>query len=189
MKHVPTKKDLHELLLEHVYKGPIINNAHRGDLVEMAVLAALGPPWKYVGLGWHPWDLQRGCGKDRVRIQVKNCARLQLWGETTSPRVQFGWKAKPPAYFKQCYPNKEIENEGWFCEIFVIGYHCNKNRSTADQVDPEQWKYLIIPVCELKPKQSSLSLDKAKTCWPPVKWAGIRAAVDNAIKRNRRKAK
>ena len=40
----------------------------------MMVLAALGGEWRFVGLGWHPWDLQRGQGEDRVRIQVKPSA-------------------------------------------------------------------------------------------------------------------
>ena len=54
---IPTRDDILQMMLTEIYPPGIINNAHRGDLVEMMVLRALGPPWKLVGLGWHPWDL------------------------------------------------------------------------------------------------------------------------------------
>lgn len=81
------KKHIDQMILDRIYAGPIINNSHRGDIVEMMVLDALGTDWKLVGLGWHPWDLQKGTRKSRVRIQVKNCALLQIWGQTELTRV------------------------------------------------------------------------------------------------------
>jgi hypothetical protein len=59
-----------------MYSERILNNAHRGVVVETLVLAALGDGWRHVGLGGHPWDVQRGAGPDRVRIQVRQCAAL-----------------------------------------------------------------------------------------------------------------
>ena len=48
------------MVAENFFSGRILNNAHRGDVVEIIVQSALGADWKFVGLGWHPWDLQRG---------------------------------------------------------------------------------------------------------------------------------
>lgn len=53
----PDRTAIIGMVAEHMYGGRILNNAHRGDVVEMMALAALGPDWEHVGLGWHPWDL------------------------------------------------------------------------------------------------------------------------------------
>ncbi|HPD60809.1 MAG TPA: hypothetical protein PKV48_03500 [Thermodesulfobacteriota bacterium] len=74
------KAHFQQLLIDKFYSGRILNNSHRGELVEMMVLSALGPEWRYVGSGWNPWDLQRGSGRARVRIQVKT-VRLSSFGE------------------------------------------------------------------------------------------------------------
>ena len=51
---IPTRQDILQRMVDYMYSPPIIDNAHRGDVVEMMVLAALGDDWKHVGLGWHP---------------------------------------------------------------------------------------------------------------------------------------
>lgn len=174
------------MVAENMYTAPILNNAHRGDVVEMMVLAALGPEWKFVGLGWHPWDLQRGKGDSRTRIQVKQTAALQLWGQTRTPTLSFGWSSKPPSYFKRDNPDEEIESEGWFCEVFVFGVHQDSNQATADQVDPRQWKFLAIPTCDLRKGTNSMVLTKALKIWPLVSWRELPDAVDDALMKMRR---
>ena len=105
---MPTKDEhkahINDLLISEVYGGPILNNSHRGDIVEMMVWDALGPDWRFVGLGWHPWDLQRGTGPERIRIQIKQCALLQLWGKTKAPTFQFSWSKNAPEYFQRDNP-------------------------------------------------------------------------------------
>lgn len=111
------------MLIENLYSAKILNNSHRGDFVEMLVLDALGHEWRYVGLRWHVWDLQRGEGKVRARIQVKQCAARQLWGKTKRMTFQFPWSDRVPVYIRRDYPHEAIEEEGWFCELFVVGVH------------------------------------------------------------------
>jgi len=176
----PKRSDVISMIAENMYTDRIINNSHRGDVVEMMVLSALGPGWSLVGLGWHPWDLQFGSGLDRVRIQVKQCAALQLWGPTKKLSIQFGWKKKAPDYFFRDNPTEEIEAKGWFCDIFVVGLHLVTDNS-ADQVDPTQWKFLVIPTSDLVPGQNSMTLNRALLRWKPVLWGGIRNAVDYAL--------
>ncbi|TDJ29843.1 MAG: hypothetical protein E2O55_02410 [Gammaproteobacteria bacterium] len=180
---IPSREEVIQLVARTMYSASILNNSHRGDLVEMLVLSALGPEWKFVGLGWHPWDLQRGTRDSRVRIQVKHSAALQLWGKTQRQALSFGWSNEPPSYFEQYNPGEVIESEGWFCEVFVFGIHEQVDANTVDQVDPGQWRFLVIPTCDLRPRTKSMVLTKALETWPPIPWNELRRAVDQAVER------
>lgn len=169
---------LHRMLLEKLYTHRILNNSHRGDFVEMMVLDALGPDWRYVGLGWHIWDLQRGGGAERARIQVKQCAARQLWGKTKRMTCQFPWSDQVPAYIRRDYPNEALEKDGWFCELFVLGVHAVQDEDLCDQTDPSQWQFMVVPSRELKSGQNSMSVSKAKQRWPLLALPGLKSAVE-----------
>ena len=179
---IPSRDTIISMIAKNMYSDRIINNSHRGDVVEMIVLLALDPDWSLVGLGWHPWDLQRGSGKERVRIQVKQSAALQLWGPTKAPALTFGWKKSPPEYFYRDNPNEEIEKEGWFCDLFVFGLHQINDPAIADQVDPSQWSFFVIPKSDLKPMQNSMNLKKALKKWKSISWSEINSSVNEVIK-------
>lgn len=179
----PSREELIQRVAQMMYGQRILNNSHRGDLAEGMVISALDPEWNFVGLGWHPWDLQRGSGPDRIRIQVKQIAALQLWGETKRLTLRFGWKSSPPDYFERDNPNEEIESEGWFCEVFVFGLHLEDDESKVDQADANQWQFLVIPASDLEPPRDSMVLTKALDIWEPVSWAGLSEKVDEAITR------
>ena len=178
---IPTRQDILQRMVDYMYSPPIINNAHRGDVVKMMVLEALGDKWKHVGLGWHPWDLQRGDGQDRVRIQVKQTAAVQLWGNTVQRTLNFGWKPKPPRYFRRDNPGEDIEDEGWFCDFFIFGLHDGTDRARMDQADPMQWSFMVIPTTDLKPKTNSMQLSKARQRWTPVEWQQLRHEVERRL--------
>jgi hypothetical protein len=74
---------------------------------------------------------------------------LKLWGATKRPSITFNWSKKPPSYIARDNPNEEIELEGWFCDIFVVGVHRDSDRATVDQVDPRQWEFLILASVDL----------------------------------------
>jgi len=177
----PSRDHIIQSISDNMYSGRVLNNSHRGDVVEMMVLSALQPEWKFVGLGWHPWDLQRGTHDDRVRIQVKQSAALQLWGPTKRPAISFGWSKKAPGYFVRDNPGERIESEGWFCEIFVVGIHSGTDPQTVDQVDPEQWRFLVIPATDLKKGTNSMVLTKAIDKWNPVGWQDISETVSSVF--------
>ncbi len=179
----PIRDRIIQMVAENMFTPGILNNSHRGDVVEMMVLAALGPEWRFVGLGWHPWDLQRGAGSSRVRIQVKQCAALQLWGATKRPSIRFGWSKNAPSYFSRDNPGEEIELEGWFCDVFVIGVHQNDDPDTVDQVDPGQWRFLIIASIDVPARCNSMTLTKALRKWELLPWTGIKDGVEDAIAR------
>lgn len=179
-----SRSQIVQRVAEQIYGSRILNNAHRGDVVEMMVLAALGDDWKHVGLGWHPWDLQRGHGQDRVRIQVKQTAAMQLWGKTVQRTLSFGWKPNPPSYFKRDNPDEHIENEGWFCDLFIFGLHDETDEARIEQADPRQWSFLVIPTTDLKRRTNSMRLSKARQIWTPIEWQRLRQEVERRIKRS-----
>lgn len=181
----PNRDDIAEMVKSNIYSGRILNNAHRGDVIEMMVLSALGEDWKFVGLGWHPWDLESGSGSERVRIQVKQCAALQLWGPTKKLTISFGWSSKPPSYFERDNPGVPIEAEGWFCEVFVCGVHQEADPAKADQLDPQQWEFLVISTEDLRPKINTMVLNKALRNWPLRKWHELPEAVEAAFANRR----
>jgi len=57
MSEYPTREEVIQSVARTIYGGRILNNSHRGDVVEMMVLKALGPDWDFFALGWPPWDL------------------------------------------------------------------------------------------------------------------------------------
>ncbi len=185
---IPTRDEIIGMVAKEIYGGAILNNSHRGDVVEMMVLHALGPDWKHVGLGWHPWDLQRGKGPERVRIQVRQTAAVQLWGDSKSRSLQFNWKKQAPAYFVRDNPDEEIENEGWFCDLFIFCIHDVIDPVVRDQADPSQWEFIVIPVCDLFAGTRGVVLSKAKKKWRSVKWNDLRSEVENILEmdQNRR---
>jgi hypothetical protein len=178
---VEQRERLHRMLIEKLYSKSILNNSHRGDFVEMMVLDALGPEWKHVGLGWNIWDLQRGDNEDRVRIQVKQCAARQLWGKTKCMIFSFPWSDKVPAFIGRDFPNEAVEKDGWFCELFVVGVHDVEDEAICDQTDPSQWQFLVVPSCELKRRQSSMTLNKAMKRWPLVPLAQLKSTVETKL--------
>jgi len=178
----PSRDEIIRMVAEHYYSSNILNNSHRGDIVEMMVLSALGGEWKLVGLGWHPWDLELRRDNKRYRIQVRQIAALQLWGKTKKYLLSFGWKKKAPDYFFRDHPGEEIEPEGCFCDIFIFGLHLEDDENKADQVDPSQWRFLVIPVKDLKRGLDSMILEKALKRWNPVEWNRLSETVENIIK-------
>lgn len=178
---VPTRAEIVDTVSRLVYGERILNNAHRGDIVEAMVLLALGDGWRHVGLGWHPWDLQFGSGGNRVRVQVNQTAALQLWGNTVRRSLQFEWKPNAPSYFERDNPDEEIENEGWFCDLFIFGIHDETDPYKADQADPAQWNFVVVPVCDLEQGLRSMTLKKATDRWAPVSWNQLQEEVDRKL--------
>lgn len=175
---IPTRTEIVLKVAHELYGDRILNNAHRGDVLEMMVLLALGDGWRHVGLGWHPWDLQYGQGSGRIRIQIKQTAALQLWGTTVRRSLHFGWKPNAPSYFQRDNPGEEIEKEGWFCDLFVFGIHDETDPDKTDQADPAQWKFLVIPACDLKTGLKSMTLKKAMDRWRAVPWSRLNEEVE-----------
>jgi hypothetical protein len=110
-------------LAERLFDRPIMDNRERGQYAEQLVLSALGPGWKSVGEGWHPWDIEGDVGGGRIRIQVRQSAIRQLWQRPKKLKPSFSTEIKDkPKYVERDHPGIVIEPRGRFCEIFVFAW-------------------------------------------------------------------
>ena len=115
------------------------------------VAEALGPSCRIVSGGWAPWDLQIGDDADqfpqRIRIQVKNSARLQTWhsGHSESSRSSFNLTfRRRPEYWEKYNPNYYCEPSGFLCDLFALCFHGVTDRQVVDQKDPAQWVVYLV---------------------------------------------
>lgn len=78
-----TEERIEHRVIKEFLSSNLIDNNLRGYWIEAMVAEALGPNCQCVSGAWHVWDLQFGKSQDeypnRIRIQVKNTARLQTW--------------------------------------------------------------------------------------------------------------
>lgn len=128
-----------------------MENNLRGYWCEAMVAEQLGATCAITSGSWAPWDLQIGkdndCFPDRIRIQVKNSARLQAWhGTHSNPSVaQFNLTYRAlPQYWMRDYPNRPSDAEGFQCDIFLLCFHDSYDTKTADQRDPAQWQVFLL---------------------------------------------
>jgi hypothetical protein len=103
---------------------------------------------------------------------------LQRWGKTKCMTFQFPWSDHAPAYIRRDFPNEALEEDGWFCELFVVGVHAVEEKEACDQTDPSQWQFMVVPSCELNRGQNSMTLSKAIKRWPLLSLAGLKSAVE-----------
>jgi hypothetical protein len=165
--------DYQKIAGDLLFGGATLDNATRGIFLEAVIMCALmrhdevqgiPPRWRHAGIGWGPWDLQRGTGSagDRVRFQVKAKATRQLWEPRTVRPLEYdlGWKnaEKLPGYFDRDFP-KEIygscEVTGHRCDFFLFIWH-GPNLVTGEtarghrQSNPENYDHFIVPSSDLR---------------------------------------
>jgi hypothetical protein len=94
--------DYQKIAGDVLFGADVLDNTTRGNFIEAVTLDALtrhdrfhnvSKRWHHTGLGWGPWDLQRGAAasNDRVRFQLKAKASKQLWPDRARhlPEPQF----------------------------------------------------------------------------------------------------
>lgn len=130
-----------------------MQNNLRGIYCEYMVADALGPACNIVSHSWNAWDLelgdQAGAFPDRIRLQVKNTARLQPWQIGTLERTRCQWslpQRRRPAYFSSYNPGIQCEEYGFLCDAFVLCHHPETDENLVDQSDPAQWWFYVVPV-------------------------------------------
>lgn len=138
-------------MMDGLFSQDLMDNTFRGIWCEYMVAEALGPECKTVGAGWHAWDLQIGENQqdypDRIRIQVKNSARLQPWNKPTLKETncafQLTWR-KRPYYFQEYNKRVPCEPFGFLCDVYVLCWHNEVEH--ADHRDLSQWRFFVVPV-------------------------------------------
>ncbi|MDQ2091036.1 hypothetical protein NO357_14115 [Marimonas arenosa] len=131
-----------------------MDNTIRGLWCEFMLAEALGSECRPTGFAWYPWDLQIGNSRrgfpDRIRIQVKNRARMQSWnmksGQLSDSSFNLTWRRRP-FYFTRDNPGVPCEDEGFLCDLYVLCHHRGEDPATADHREPPQWDFYVLPVC------------------------------------------
>ena len=139
------------------YDRRVMNNVHRGEYLECLVAELLGSGWKLpwtAGHDWAPWDLEHISG---TRVEVKQSAALQSWHDAksvaTSPRFDI---APRTGYWT--LDGSWIHRPGRPADIFLFGWHPERNRSVADHRAPDQWRFFVVPASRLPATQKSIGL-------------------------------
>lgn len=156
---------------------PIMSNVVRGTFVEHLVLTALGPPWAMT-LPWHSWDLSHS---DGWKLEVKQSSAIQAWHTADDSRIgrnqpKFDIRPRNGYWQGQTW----VKRPGRIADIYVFAYHADRNFETADQREPAQWKFFLVPESEL-PVQKSISLSRVIAIRSPVSAEQLRDQCDTLL--------
>lgn len=150
---LPTVEKVQQRLSMEFLGSRLIDNTLRGYWCEAMLAEALGDECRVASHGWHLWDLQFGPDEaefpERIRIQVKNSARLQPWNSKTGKLSEALFKLpfkKRPDYIERDWPGVPCEEYGFHCEVFALCYHPVEDPARADHRDPDQWLVYLLPV-------------------------------------------
>ena len=151
------------------FHGPLLENNLRGYWCEAMVAEALGEQAQIVSFGWYPWDIQigpdTGAFPERIRIQVKNSARVQTWhreGDSkSSSQFNLPYRRKP-SYFDRDMPDVPCEDVGFLCDIFVLCFHPVEDIALADHTNTGQWEFFLVPVAGPNMGITDAELDYAR---------------------------
>lgn len=149
----------------------------RGDVAEDIVDGILAPEWNYVGASGAGWDFENAAG---VRIQLKQSALLQTW-VVAKPKPRF--KIAPQALCWAAVGNEEYKPIAppaptRFADIYIFAYH-GVGGPDADQCDPAQWRFYVVPTAAL-PETQTLPLARARQLSPEYDQHTLLAAVEQA---------
>jgi hypothetical protein len=191
-----------------------LDNAMRGNFIEAVIYdalvkamfpnAKLEKTWYFLGLGWGPWDFQRGDARSgtRVRFQVKVKASQQIWQSPENTRSEFvlGWRQmqRLPKYFDRDFPKDkfgECELSGYRCDFMLLGWHGPRPGQSVGalqtQADPHNYDYFVVPCSELGRDRScalkSIKIEDLYNNWAPTSFSDLPATMNakaDALPRN-----
>lgn len=165
----PTTSIIRRRLVDQFLGSRIMDNALRGYWCEAMVAEALGSGCTIVSAGWHAWDIEIGPSNEvfpkRIRVQVKNSARLQTWnlinGKVSDPVFHLTYRPRP-SYFVRDSVDIPCEDAGFLCDVYILCYHPSDDVAFADHRDPEQWEFYLVPVVGSKSAVTESEVDWAK---------------------------
>lgn len=142
-----------------MFDVPVMQNNLRGLWVEAMVAELLGPEWKHTGADWAAWDFERA---DGLRLEVKQSARMQSWGESDSvPR--FSVKAALGHYPKDAPYLPNVSGDR-LAHVYLFAWHPG-----ADQREPEEWEFYVVRADQLPKGQKGVSLGAIRKVVSPIK--------------------
>lgn len=193
--------------MRDIFDSRLMQNNLRGIWAEYMVADALGRNCSIVSQSWNAWDLQFGDPAseypNRIRIQVKNTARTQVWHQATRRLTDCQWSLalrNKSAFFDRDNPGVQCEDYGFLCDVFVLCHHFIEDWKVADHRDARQWRFFVVPVTlehsiyrivvpETSPRKSKTytvvpaSLKKWIRGRPPIRGISIEELTEDYVRK------
>lgn len=148
-----SESDLRQQLLDRMFRGKLVENRWRGDLVEQIVANSLkGTGWTICSGDWNSWDFIH---ESKVKLQVKQSARLQTWGISPT-NGRFGIAPAKGFYEGQKYI--PLDRPRRLSKIYVFAYHGEANVEVADHWNIDQWKFVVASEASLPADSKSVAI-------------------------------
>ena len=167
----------------------LLDNTLRGSYCEFIVATALELDVAVSHENWLPWDLPFPCQwqdiygdiHNNIRIEVKSSAYLQSWNEDKLSNIIFSirqthaWDAEKGFY-------GEFKRQS---DVYVFCLYDVKERSKADPLILDKWKFYIVPTWKLDEicgPQKTISLNSLLQLNPiRADYSGIQAAIVQCV--------
>jgi hypothetical protein len=161
-------------LVRDLFDRPIMGNLYRPHYVERMVALGLGEGFRLMSADWSGWDIEGG---DGLRIEVKQSAARQTWTDRTSleGRTTPGsFDIAPRTGYWAEGGTKWVPKPGRHAHVYILAWHPVSEVSKADQRDPTQWRFFVVPSKDLPPDQKSIARTVVEKRWPPVGFHRLR---------------
>ena len=158
--------------VSRTYDRRVMNNVHRSEYVEAIVALALKDSgWKRM-TPWDSWDCEH---ESHVRLEVKQSAFAQGWGERSSlPRFDIA----PRTGYWINGGGQWVAQTGRHADIYVFAWH-GERRDTADQRDPGAWEFYVVLERDL-PAQKTIGLTTIRSRSAPRGVEELAVAVERS---------
>ena len=123
----------------------LVSNATRGILAEFIVASAFGEV-AGVRKEWDAYDLNL---PDGTKIEVKSTAYCQSWAQKDYSKPEFSIK---PSYGWDANTNLVSAESKRQADIYVFCLLSEKNRSSIDPMNFDQWEFFLLSARSLNEK-------------------------------------
>ena len=161
--------------------GNLVDNRNRGLFAEWLVGMALGVLDK--SSERQEWDAYDLLYRDR-KIEVKAAGRSQSWNPDHSTPIRFGIEQKKTSWSAATDTFTHHDQPRRFADVYVFCLHTAVPAESANVADPNYWQFWVAHTNVLDSElgtQKSLGLNRLSQLAEPVRWAVIRARVDECL--------
>ena len=167
-----TPQEVADRASKHAFGEPLVVNNLRAIIVETIVESVL-PDWTWCSKDWAAWDFEH---PDGIRLEVKQAAAKQTWATTKPRRPTFDIRPRTGRYEGTTWISSPSPER--FADLYLFAFH-PRDDMTADQRDPMQWEFYVVPAAKL-PAKNAWSLSDVRAAAPVVTYDELSAHVEAA---------
>jgi len=123
----------------------LLGNTERGGIAEFIVAMDFGVI-DGVRNSWEPFDLTT---KNGIRVEVKSAAYIQTWKQEGYSQINFAIR---PTYGWDAETNEWGTEQKRQSDAYVFCILANKDQSTIDPLDMDQWEFYVLSTQVLNEK-------------------------------------